>query len=349
MMSPVKPSQRWPLRGSPDRLCERQHRDRSFREGLNELARSRRQFGRDRQGWPVDLDREHLDRLGDVLQALRSELAHRDAEGVAHRTLHGFRDADPAWLGERLNARRDVDAVTLHIGLAAEQHLADVDADAKGDRLVVGMPHGFVAELALDRYRKLQRLSGALEQRKDAVAGDVLDATAVVADQRSDQPDRLGHPLIGALLVLRHQPAVAVNIGEQDRGKLAAGIVGRFDGHERQLLDHRVCCEARRTLCTFYEKRIIAHCTAGVCPTSEAEPRPHVPSAIGVRRCPAAGARPLPEPAQPLPGDRPLFRAAHRPWLAKGGPAAAGTAALTHFAACARTGAAARPGLTSPR
>ena len=82
---------------------------------------------------------------------MRPELAHRDAEGVAYRTLHGLGDADAAWLGERLNARRDVDAVTLHIGLAAEQHLADVDADAERDRLVVGMPHGFVTKLALDR------------------------------------------------------------------------------------------------------------------------------------------------------------------------------------------------------
>ena len=213
---------------------ERQDGHRSFGERLDELARSRRQFGRDRQGRPVDLDREHLDRLGDVLQALRSELAHRDAESVAHRTLHGFGDADAAWLGERLNARRDVDAVALHIGLAAEQHLAEVDADAKRDRLVVvALPHRLVAEFALDRDRELQRLSGAFEQGEDAVAGHVLDVTVVVADQRADQPDRLGHPLIRAVFVLRHEPAVAVHVGEQDRRMLATRRGERRFGHGR--------------------------------------------------------------------------------------------------------------------
>ena len=212
----------------------RQHRHRSFDKGSNELARSLRQLGRDRQGRPVDLNREHLDRLGDVLQALRSELAHRDAESVAHRTLHGFGDTDSAWLGERLNARCDIDAVALHIGLAAEQHLADVDADAKRDRLVaVALPHRLVAEFALDRDRELQRLGSAFEQGEDAVAGHVLDMTVVVADQRSDQPDRLGHPLIRPVFVLRHEPAVAVHVGEQDRRMLAAWRGERRFGHGR--------------------------------------------------------------------------------------------------------------------
>ena len=183
MMSPVKPSQRWLLRGSSDRLATGSTATEASDKGLNELARSRRQFGRDRQGRPVDLDREHLDRLGDVLQALRSELAHRDAECVAHRTLHGLSDADSAWLGERLNSRRDVDAVTLHIGIAAEQYLADIDADAKRDRLVVGVPHGVVTKLALNGHREVQRLSRAFEQSKNTIAGDVLDPAAIIADQ----------------------------------------------------------------------------------------------------------------------------------------------------------------------
>ena len=136
----------------------------------------------------------------------------------------------PGW-AERLEARRDADAVTLDAGLAAEQHLADVDADAKRDRLVVALPHRLVAELPLDRDRELQCLRGTLEQGEDAVAGDVLDVTAIVAHQRSDQPHRLGHPLIGAVLVLGHQAAVAVHVGEQDRRKLPTRHSGRLFGH----------------------------------------------------------------------------------------------------------------------
>jgi hypothetical protein len=74
---------------------------------------------------------------------------------------------------------------------AAAAASRQVDADAKCDRFVVRCPHRLVAELVLNRHRELQRLSGALEQGEDAVTGDVLHVTAVVADQRSDQPDRL--------------------------------------------------------------------------------------------------------------------------------------------------------------
>src|SRR5919106_3326577 len=169
-------------------VVEREHSYRGFGRGLYHLAPPGG-FGGHRRWWPVDLDREHLDRLADVPQAAPAERAYRDAEGVAHGALHGVGDADAPWLSDCLKARRHIDAVPLHVGIAAKQHLADVDADAERDGLVIGMPDRVVAELALDGDGELQCPRGAFEQGQPAAPSHVLDPTAVVPDQRPDESD----------------------------------------------------------------------------------------------------------------------------------------------------------------
>ena len=50
---------------------------------------------------------------GDVLQLMLAEVLEREFELAVHLVVDLGRDADAAWLGERLDARRDVDAVAV--------------------------------------------------------------------------------------------------------------------------------------------------------------------------------------------------------------------------------------------
>ena len=109
-------------------------------------------------------------------------MSHFDAEDVVHCAAYGFGDADAARPRERLYARRDIDTVALDIGFA-DQHLAEIDPDPEYDRVVVRIPHCVIAELALDRDGKLQRLRWALEQGQDAVARRPYELPAVIGHE----------------------------------------------------------------------------------------------------------------------------------------------------------------------
>jgi hypothetical protein len=50
-------------------------------------------------------------------------------------------------------------------------------------------PNCLLAELALHLHGEAQRLFSAVEERQDAVPGYVGHLSAVVADQRREQPD----------------------------------------------------------------------------------------------------------------------------------------------------------------
>ena len=81
------------------------------------------------------------DGLCDVFDAMAAERPVFEVELVPDLVIHGLRNADGAGLGERLEAGRDVDAVTKDI-VAIDNDVAQVDADPKlktalrGDRLV---------------------------------------------------------------------------------------------------------------------------------------------------------------------------------------------------------------------
>ena len=88
---------------------------------------------------------------------------------------------DAAGLGHGLETRRDIDAVAIRDRLV-ECHVADIEADAKLDRLAVA-PNRLVAKFRLDLNGELQRLVGIVEQRENSIACEVGDLAAVVADQ----------------------------------------------------------------------------------------------------------------------------------------------------------------------
>ena len=80
----------------------------------------------------------------------------------------------------------------------------------------------------LHRDGALHGIDRAGEVGDDAVAGGVEDAAPVRRDQLIDDGAACLEPGERADLVTRHQPAVAGNVGGEDRGEFA---LYRMDGH----------------------------------------------------------------------------------------------------------------------
>src|ERR1700720_2396402 len=79
----------------------------------------------------------------------------------------------------------------------------------------------FIGERILNRDRALHRIDGTREIGDDAVAGATEDPPAVGSDALIENGPAGGQPAQGAELVLTHKPAVAGNIGGEDRHELA--------------------------------------------------------------------------------------------------------------------------------
>ena len=145
------------------------------------------------------------------------------------------RDHDAVRIRERMDPRCDVDAMAEHVSIA-HRDLAEVEADPKLDRLAV-TPGRLVAELRLNLNREPQRSVGAVEQCEDAVAGDVGDAAAIVADERLEKPDGPRGLNRVAGLVLLEALAVLDHIGEHHDGELVSAL-GRIRRQPRSRRFH---------------------------------------------------------------------------------------------------------------
>ena len=89
-----------------------------------------------------------------------------------------------------------------------------MDADAKTHLL-------FFGERLLHCDRALDGVDRTGEIRDDAVAGAAEDPPAIGRDALVENRAAGGQPAQGADLVLTHQPAVACDIGGEDRRQLA--------------------------------------------------------------------------------------------------------------------------------
>jgi hypothetical protein len=99
------------------------------------------------------------------------------------------RDADAAGLRERLEARRDVDAVAIDITALADD-IAKIDADAEQDASVFREARICIGKLALQFDSSLDRVHRAREFDQDTVAHNLHDAAPMRFDCRLENRSR---------------------------------------------------------------------------------------------------------------------------------------------------------------
>ena len=164
---------------------------------------------------------------GDVLDLLIAEIVERQRQPVADVIADDSRDTDRAGLGEGFQPGRDVDPVAEQV-VAVDHDIADMHADAELHRLV-GRAAGILGgDRRLHRDGALHGIDRAGEVGDDAVARGVEDTAPVRRDQLIDDDAARLQPGERPDLVARHQPAIAGDVGGEDRGEFA---LYRMDRH----------------------------------------------------------------------------------------------------------------------
>ena len=99
-------------------------------------------------------------RASDVLDLLLAQILKHKRQPVAHVLIHRVGDEHPAGIGQRFDARGDIDAVAIEV-VAPDNHVAEIDADAQFDAIVrrdTGVPLG---HRLLHRDRAAHRIDDA--------------------------------------------------------------------------------------------------------------------------------------------------------------------------------------------
>ena len=130
-------------------------------------------------------------------------------------------EADRAGLGDALQPRGDIDAVAHQIAVRLLDDVAQMNADAELDAAIVRHAGVALDHAVLHLDRAAHRVDDAAKFDEAAVAGALDDAPAMRGDGRINQiAAQRPEPRQRSLLVRAGEPAVADDIGDQDRSDL---------------------------------------------------------------------------------------------------------------------------------
>src|SRR5262249_3749423 len=129
-----------------------------------------------------------------------------------HRVAH----ADPAGFGNLLQARRNVDTVTMDI-IAIDDHVAEVNSDPKVNGVIAWYVCGTLRHRSLHDNRAFDSGDNAGKLQQKAITGGLHDPTAMFFNEGIDELGavRFQRRKCPAFVPL-HEPAVAGNICTND-------------------------------------------------------------------------------------------------------------------------------------
>ena len=170
-----------------------------------------------------------MHRLGDVLDLLQAGVGEGGRDAVADMLAHRRRNADPAGLGQRLQPRRDIDAVAEQIPVAWTMTSPTMDADAEQHAAVGRKILVLLGDRALHGDRADETVDGARKLGEQRVAGGVGNAAAMLGQQRLDDRAARGQAAQRRILVGAHQPAVLGDVGGENRRQAALDMARHHD------------------------------------------------------------------------------------------------------------------------
>jgi hypothetical protein len=127
-----------------------------------------------------------MHRPGDILERSLADIAQRQAELAEDRFAHRGGHADAAGFGERLEPRRDIDAVAIGARSVVDD-VAEIDADADQHPAVRWNIEVALGHNLLDGDGAFDCAHRAGELRHDAVAGNVNDGPVVLGNEWQDR------------------------------------------------------------------------------------------------------------------------------------------------------------------
>jgi hypothetical protein len=168
----------------------------------------------------------------------------------AHLSIGVFGQADPAGFGDAFQTRGDIDAVAHQVAVGFLDHVAEVNADAEFDPPLLRQAGVSLGHAVLNFDGAAHGLDHAPEFDQSAVAGALDDTPAMRGDGRIDQvATQRPQPRERPLLVGAGQPAVAGDVGRQDRRKLPGlghRVAPVFDKSITNVTQARLCGSTAR-------------------------------------------------------------------------------------------------------
>ena len=141
---------------------------------------------------------------------------------VANLLVGRRRKTDAARLANSLEPRRDVDPVAHQVAVGLLDDVAQVNADASLDPLVGGQTGVALSQAATHFHGAANGLDHAAKFDERAVAGPLDDPPVVDRDRRVDEvAAQSAQPRQRQFLVSARQPAVADDVGDQNRRELS--------------------------------------------------------------------------------------------------------------------------------
>ncbi len=129
-------------------------------------------------------------------------------------------ETDRPGRGDPLEPSGDIDPVTHQIAVRLLDDVTEMNADAKIDAFVRGHARVALDHGVLHFDCAAHRVDHAAELDDAPVAGALDDTSVVNGDSRIDQvATQRPEPRQNAILVRSREPAVADNIGDEDRRK----------------------------------------------------------------------------------------------------------------------------------
>ena len=147
--------------------------------------------------------------------------------------MHDRGNADAARIGERLEPRRDIDAVAIDV-VAVDDDVAEIDADPQLDCRFAWRQYAR-SDSVLNVDSAFDRVDDARELNQRSVA-DQLDDAAITGSDRGIEEAFAKVLQCGerAGLVAGHQARIADHIGGQNRRQPPIGLSFRHDNSSHQ-------------------------------------------------------------------------------------------------------------------
>ena len=148
----------------------------------------------------------------------QAKVAHLQIKSAFDLAVGVLGKTDRPGLGDPLEPRGDIDAVTHEVAVALLDHIAEMNANPELDALL-----GRHTSVALDHSglhfdRAAHRVNDAAELDDAAVAGALDHPAAIGLDRGIDQiAAQRPEPRQRAILIRPGEPAIADDIGRQDR------------------------------------------------------------------------------------------------------------------------------------
>ena len=130
---------------------------------------------------------------------------------VADLLVQAGGDAHPTCLGQAFQSCGHVHAVPEEVAVG-DHHIAEVDADAKAQLLLIWQLRIAARDLFLAGQSAAHRFDSTGELGKDRVAASVDHPSLMVGDPREDHLSVSREALKGGLLVCPHEAAVAHHV-----------------------------------------------------------------------------------------------------------------------------------------